>query len=145
MSRIHVPLRLLSRLNRGRSLRFPTGDLNFTPCEPFSVVVAALLLSAATASATAVWTVSTVGDGGPGSLRQAILDSADGDRITFGISGLIVLTNGELMITRNLTITGPGPKQLTISGNNQSRVFNIVTGIVQIAELTITAGFVQAG
>jgi Putative Ig domain len=49
---------------------------------------------------------------------------------------------GELKIAQNTTITGPGTVNLTISGNNTSRVFDITsqTETVTISGLTITAG-----
>ena len=38
--------------------------------------------------------------------------------------GLIALTGGELVITTNATIVGPGPEILAVSGNNASRMIN---------------------
>ncbi|HBE33222.1 MAG TPA: hypothetical protein DD990_18370, partial [Cyanobacteria bacterium UBA11368] len=58
----------------------------------------------------------------------------------------IALTSGELAIAKNLTIQGLGANNLTISGNNVSRVFNIDDGDlntsinVTIDGLTITNG-----
>lgn len=60
--------------------------------------------------------VTTNSDSGPGSLRQAVADAADGDTITFGITGQIVLSGGELLINKNLTIVGPGADNLTLVG-----------------------------
>src|SRR4051794_29762912 len=55
--------------------------------------------------------VTTTADSGPGSLRNAIEASGDGDTIYF-VSALngqtINLTSGELAINANITITGPG-------------------------------------
>jgi hypothetical protein len=60
------------------------------------------------------FTVQNTNDSGPGSLRQAILDSnvtAGPDTIDFAASvstaGLIVLTTGQLQIKGELTINGP--------------------------------------
>ena len=50
------------------------------------------------------------------------------DTIQFAASlagATITLTNGQLTITRDVTIAGPGASQLTISGNAASRIFNI--------------------
>jgi hypothetical protein len=56
--------------------------------------------------------------------------------------GTITLTAGELTITANLDIAGPGPNQLAISGNNASRVFEVAAGLnVSINDLTITQGY----
>jgi len=85
-------------------------------------------------------------DSGEGSLRQAILDANANpgpDTIEFDKSawGTITLTSGELLITDDLTITGPGVFALTVSGNHQSRVFEINSGItVDISGLTVSDG-----
>ena len=71
-------------------------------------------------------TVTSGADSGPGSLRQAIADAAPGDTIVFAKNvHNITLTSGELDITKNLDIEGPGSNKLTISGNDHSRVFDI--------------------
>ena len=73
-------------------------------------------------------TVTNTNDGGPGSLRDAIAATPAGGTVNFALSGCpcaIILTGGELLITKNLTIFGPGAEQLTISGNSSSRVFRI--------------------
>jgi hypothetical protein len=84
-------------------------------------------------------------DSGPGSLRQAVLDAnqAGGtNSISFaGSVTNIVLSSGELAISDNLTIEGPGAKTLTISGSHSSRVFDVQSGTtVTIEGLTITDG-----
>jgi FG-GAP-like repeat len=75
-------------------------------------------------------TVTNLNDGGAGSLRQAILDANAGDTINFApalAGGTLVLTSGELDVTKNLTIDGDvngnGTAAITISGGNISRVF----------------------
>jgi len=45
------------------------------------------------------------------------------------------------MQSSGLTLTGPGANKLTISGNHNSRVFDITDGTVTIAGLTITDGW----
>ncbi|MBI3649507.1 MAG: HYR domain-containing protein [Acidobacteria bacterium] len=100
----------------------------------------------------ALFTVSSLSDSGAGSLRQAILDAnatAGADTIDFQdeLFGTITLTSGQLpAITEDLTITGPGPQLLTISGNNASRVFEVASGIsVTLSGLTISNGTVAVG
>ena len=79
---------------------------------------AGFLLFAAAAHA-ATYSVTNANDSGPNSLRQAILDAAAGDTISFasGVTGTITLTSAQLTINKNLTINGPGAAHLTISGN----------------------------
>jgi hypothetical protein len=78
-----------------------------------------------------VITVTNTNDSGPSSLRQALADANDGDTIdATGISGTISLTSGELQITHAVTINGPGPGTLTVSGNATFRVFdNLISGV----------------
>ncbi|HMV86365.1 MAG TPA: putative Ig domain-containing protein [Blastocatellia bacterium] len=89
--------------------------------------------------------VTTNADSGAGSLRQAILDACSGGTITFNLAAnsTIKLTSGELVIDKNLNIQGPGAQLLTISGNNQSRVFHIVEDLlnVTLSGLTVTDGY----
>ena len=61
--------------------------------------------------------VTNTSDSGIGSLRQAILNANANpgpDTIDFapGLSGTIVLTSGELQITNDVTIVGPGANLL---------------------------------
>lgn len=68
-----------------------------------------------------------------------------GDLINFSLGGcpcVITLTFGELFIDQDLTMTGLGAANLAVSGNHNSRVFNINTGrTVAITDLTITNGY----
>jgi energy-coupling factor transporter ATP-binding protein EcfA2 len=87
--------------------------------------------------------VTSLADSGPGSLRQTILEAHPGAAITFArnLKGTILLTHGELSITKSLEISGPGASVLAISGGGQQRVFNISQGAaVTISNLTITDG-----
>ncbi|MBZ4194000.1 MAG: hypothetical protein LAE24_06800 [Candidatus Contendobacter sp.] len=81
----------------------------------------------------ATFMVTTLADSGAGSLRQAVIDAntAGGSNTTTfqsGLTGTIILTNGQLTVNNNLTIQGPGAGSLAISGNRASRVFEIATG-----------------
>jgi hypothetical protein len=88
-------------------------------------------------------TVMNLNDSGDGSLRQAILSTAAGGTVDFqtGLTGTIALTTGELAITNDLTIAGPGADTITVSGSDASRVFNIAANhTVAISGLTIADG-----
>jgi hypothetical protein len=98
------------------------------------------------------WLLSTLTvlnnlDSGAGSLRAEIAASQSGDTINFNPSlagQTITLTSGQLVINHNLDIEGLGAGNLTVSGNNASRVFDISGGpTVTIAGLTIANGLAQ--
>jgi hypothetical protein len=90
--------------------------------------------------------VYNTNDSGVGSLRQCIADNTalgGGSTIIFSnvVTGTITLTNGELLITNNVTILGPGANVLAINGNAASSVFHISNGVTTvISRLTITNG-----
>ena len=94
------------------------------------------------------FTVGNLADSGPESLRQAILDANDNpgaDLIRFAPAardGTITLTSGQLSITDDLILDGPGVHRLTISGNDASRVFSVSGSAtdVEIRDLTIANG-----
>ena len=97
-------------------------------------------------------TVVNGNDSGPGSLRQAILNASPGDTINFAPSvTTVTLTSGELVIDKNLIITGPGANRLTVTAMYHDyiyfRIFNISssTTTVSISEITISNGFAQEG
>jgi hypothetical protein len=86
-------------------------------------------------------TVTNTNDSGLGSLRQTLATANDGDTINFAVTGTISLTSGELLVERNVTISGPGAATLTVDGNATSRVFHIGPGkTVSIWGLTLTNG-----
>ena len=70
-------------------------------------------------------TVTNTNDSGPGSLRQALANANNGDRINFAVTGAITLTSGGLGITKNVTISGPGVNQLAVNGNQALFVFGV--------------------
>jgi CSLREA domain-containing protein len=99
------------------------------------------------------WLVNSLADPGDGActnsectLREAIAAAQDGDRVSFknNLTGTINLGAGQLLIEKFLTIDGPGPAKLAVSGQNVSRVFQIGSTtadvIVTVSGLTITGG-----
>ena len=89
--------------------------------------------------------VTSSADSGAGSLRAAIGSAVPGETIRFASNiHSITLKSGDLPISTNLTIEGPGADKLTISGNNNSRIFDVASGAtVTITGLTITDGMVN--
>jgi len=68
-------------------------------------------------SNAATITVTSTSDSGAGTLRQAIIDNeaaGGGNTINFSITGTITLTSDRLLITKDVTITGPGARLLTV-------------------------------
>src|SRR5262245_44822854 len=90
----------------------------------------------------AIVVVSNTNDSGPGSLRQALMDANNGDTIdATGISGVVILTSGELLVDKSVIINGAGAGVLAVDGNLSSRVFQIGSGeTVAISGLTIRNG-----
>src|SRR5262245_60307742 len=84
-----------------------------------------LLCAMAMQTHAATITVTNRNESGPGSLRQALANANNGDRINFGVTGTITLTSGGLSIAKNVTISGPGANQLSINGNQAPSVFAV--------------------
>src|SRR5262249_9793282 len=80
--------------------------------------------------------------------QQQVSGALGGDRIQFapGLQGTLLLTQGELDITRSVVIGGPRAAGLTIDGHPQSRVFALLAppvpgGLsVSLDSLTLTGG-----
>jgi hypothetical protein len=91
--------------------------------------------------------VTNNNDSGPGSLRHAIFTAGPGTIIDFAanVTGAIILTSGQLVIDKDLTINGPGASELALDGNFRNRIFRIGTVFyepaVQISGLTIRGGY----
>src|SRR4029077_7078719 len=107
----------------------------------------ALVCAVATSAHANIITVTNTNDSGSGSLRQALVDSQDGDTIAFDPSlkgQTISLTSVELVINKSITITGPGPNLLAVSRAQNApafRIFNLMPGrSVTIQGLAISNG-----
>ncbi|HWJ20892.1 MAG TPA: choice-of-anchor Q domain-containing protein [Gemmatimonadaceae bacterium] len=75
-------------------------------------------------------------------LRDAIATASTGATITFAdtVTGTITLTQGQLTISKSLTINGPGAASLAVSANSASRVLRDTASAVIISGLTIRNG-----
>jgi hypothetical protein len=132
--------RLLQRMT-GQSRLYRTRRRQ--PFSPFGIQ-AAQVETLETRRLLSALTVTTAADSGAGSLRAEIAAAHSGDSINFASSlqgQTITLTSGELLINKGLTIQGPGAAQLTISGGNASRVFDVASSQpVMLTGLTISNG-----
>jgi len=90
--------------------------------------------------AAAVITVTSTSDSGANTLRAAVASAQPGAAIVFapaltnGGPATITLTSGELFITNNLAIIGPGAASLSLSGNGTDRVFEFAGGATNFIE-----------
>ncbi len=76
--------------------------------------------------APTIATVANTNDSGDGSLRQALSTIGSSGEIVFDISyPATIILDTTLVIDRSVTITGPEQGDLTISGNNKSKIILI--------------------
>ena len=117
-------------------------------CSNLGVLTCLILICAAPISAHAnIITVTNTNDSGPGSLRHALAIANNGDTIdATGISGVITLTTGELVVNTSVTINGAGADMLAVDGNAMSTVFQINPGeTVTISALAVRNGNASFG
>lgn len=106
-------------------------------------------LFAGTAGAQTI-IVTNANDSGVGSLRAAVASATSAETIIFdaaffSVPRTITLTSGEIGVNTACTIVGPGANQLTISGNNASRVFSFTGGDFELRGMTIANGLATDG
>ncbi len=82
------------------------------------------------------------------SLREAVVLAVSGDTVVFSSlfnsPQTITLTLGQIAIDKNLTITGTGQDNVTVSGNNASRIILITGGVtVNLSGMTFRDGNLQ--
>ena len=83
-------------------------------------------------------------DGSDGTLRKEIADTPPGGTVSFdGVS--TVTLNSELLIDKNLTITGIVGPAITIDADSNGRIFNITSGTVILNDLILTNGLEENG
>jgi hypothetical protein len=113
-------------------------------CATFSVT----LLPAPMAGA-ATDTVTTCAGSGPGSLPAVVASAASGDTVSFSVTcspGDPIVVADTIDINENLTINGPGPSTLAVSGNNAVEVFEISSAVTgTISGITIEDGSTATG
>src|ERR1700723_2507018 len=116
-----------------------------------ALAVGLLSLGVALPSFAATDTVTSLADdGSAGTLRSVIAAAASGDTINFSVTGTISLTLGQLELSQNLSISGPGATYLAISGDNLNHaeydVFQVDVGVTaSISGVTIESGNGYAG
>ena len=114
-----------------------------------SLAVIALILPPSIARAT-TRTVTSLADSGVGTLRDAIAASGDGDLINLSVTGVISLTSGALIVSKNIIIAGPGATQLEVTRGNSNnfRIFQVDGGqtiiTVFISGISVTNGHTVA-
>ncbi len=110
-----------------------------------TLLIAACIAIFTTTHSFAQFVTSGADDGSDGTLRQEIADTPAGGTITFMPSVLVVTLNSELVLNKELTITGTEVTTVTIDANNMGRAFNITSGPVELNNLTITNGLAYDG
>jgi hypothetical protein len=142
-------MRLPSCLWFARTPRAPSGAGNGPPPSRVRKRTAAARLGVEPLedrSVPATFTVWNLADAGAGSLRAAVTDAntnpgADVVDFAGGLRGTVALTSGQLRITDDVQIAGPGANRLAVSGSDLSRVLRINAGAaVEIDGLTVTRG-----
>jgi hypothetical protein len=112
------------------------------------IALAWLVFGAAPSYAVTLTVTNIADNGAAGTLRALLSQAVSGDTINFtaGLSGqTITLTNGQLTVTKNLTIDASAlAAGIKVSGNNFSRVFLITNVTVTLNSLAILNGKVSA-
>jgi len=115
------------------------------------LLIASLFITTASSNAATFPVDSLADDGSATTLRGAVVlanMNAGPDVIVFDetLMGTVLLTMGEISITDELTIQGPGANLLTVDAQENSRIFNIDDGDnsdeidVEISGLSLTNG-----
>jgi beta-glucanase (GH16 family) len=90
-------------------------------------------------------TVATTADSGPGSLREALGEIADGGTISIDPSlagATMTLTGGPIVFERDVTIDGSAAPGFAIDGGGTDRVAIVNAGAdVTMVDLTLSGGF----
>lgn len=81
-------------------------------------------------------------DAGPGSLREAVVTACDGDTIRFSSSvNDTIRLQSEIPINKNLIIDAVSADDIVLSGNNNTRIFKIESGVeFSLSDITLYGG-----
>src|SRR5436853_4503922 len=112
-----------------------------------AIICLSLVCAVSISVQASILTVTNTNDNGPGSLRQALVNANVGDTIdATGITGVITLTSGELLVNNSVTINGPGADLLAVDGNAAGTVFQVMSmGPVTISNLAIRNAHGKSG
>jgi hypothetical protein len=127
-----------------RAMRPASSDLALRRLRrhPLAAVCCALALATAVPAGAAVLPVSSCDDAGPGSLREAALSAGPGD--TIDLSALtcstITLSSGEIALSGDVTLKGPGADALALDAGFASRVLAHGGGLLTVADLSLING-----
>ncbi len=109
----------------------------------FLLAMAFGLLASQTSNAQLV--TSGADDGSDGTLRAEIADTPAGGEVTFSAAVLLVTLDSELIIDKELTITGSPIVNTIIDADGNGRAFNITAGPVTFTNLNIINGDAEDG
>jgi hypothetical protein len=111
--------------------------MKFQLCAPI-----VLMVCSTAGLPAAVLSVTSLGNSGPGTLRDTVAASAAGDVIEFNVTGTIVF-NSSITISHTLWVQGPGPAKLVVDANFVDRAFIITGGVpVVLSGMTIKNGLI---
>lgn len=85
-------------------------------------------------------TVTTTADSGSGSLREAIANASNGDTIVFAsdLANQTIRLEEQLSVDKSITLDGADASNLTLSGQNKTRILHIAYNYVDVAVRNLT-------
>ena len=85
--------------------------------------------------------VTNCNGSGPGSLPSVVAAAASGDTVTFSVTcppASPIVLSGAIDVTTDLSIDGPGPGAVALTGNEAAPIFDVGAGVTAtISGLTI--------
>lgn len=107
-----------------------------------AALVCSLSFCAALTADAATLSVTSNANSGSGSLRAIVAAANAGDVITFNLTVPATITLASpIVLTKNLSISGPGASALTISGNDAVQILFVASGVnASVTALTLSHG-----